>query len=166
MNKNTKIRFGFILTLVPIIPLFIWLLLYERHWDGIQPWTFSIDVRDEITLDPIPRAIVQIYVENEYAFGEIEAFYVEEPYKKIITDDYGKCDLSATFNAYGTDAFMKKERYISFLHRNIRVDAPGYKTYAAPLKEHIETPLPLGWSNPYVGNNAPIKILMEKGNET
>jgi hypothetical protein len=109
------------------------------HWDGYCDWTFKVTVYDQDTLAPIANAAVSIIVKNETPFGDIESFVQEKEPKKCITNLKGECELTMRFNTYGTRSLLKSDAFINFRHRNLVVEAEGYRTLNVPLKTFIET---------------------------
>jgi hypothetical protein len=93
-------------------------------------------VLDQETKSPVPNAIVRVIVKNEDSFGEIESFVPPEP-KTCTTDPAGECDLTVDFNTYGTQSARNSEAYINFRHRNLLVEARGYRPLNVPLKTLI-----------------------------
>jgi hypothetical protein len=110
-------------------------------WDGCTDWTFRVSVYDQDTMTPVPNAIISIIVKNEDSFGDIESFIKCE--NKCVTDLDGFCDLTGKFSTYGIDSTSGSEAYVNFKHRNLFVDAKGYKPLNVPLKTFIDTPYKL-----------------------
>lgn len=89
---------------------------------------------------PITNAGVSIIVKNETPFGDIESFVQEKEPKECITNVKGECKLKMMFNASGTRSLWKSDAFVNFRHRNLVVEAEGYRTLNVPLKTLIETP--------------------------
>jgi len=118
-------------------------LFYVTHWDGCSEWTFRVHVYDQHTMSPIPNAVVSVIVKNETPWGEVESFVQEKESNKCLTNAEGVCNITTIFNTYGNKSIFKSEAYINFRHRNLLVQAEGYRSLDVPLKTFIKTPLEL-----------------------
>ncbi len=112
-------------------------------WDGSTEWTFKVGVYDRATMAPVPNADVSIIVKNEDSFGNIESFVQEKEPKKCMTNSEGVCELTMKFNTYGHESFWKSDAFVNFRHRNLVVQAKGYRSLNLPLKTFIKTPYEL-----------------------
>lgn len=112
-------------------------------WDGSTDWTFRVGVYDQATTAPVANADVSIIVKNEDSFGNIESFVQEKEPKKCTTNSEGVCELTMKFNTYGHRSFWKSDAFVNFLHRNLVVEAKGYRPLNLPLKTFIKTPYEL-----------------------
>lgn len=119
-------------------------------WDGFTNWTFRVGVYDQATTALVPNADVSIIVKNEDSFGDIESFVQEKEPKKCTTNSEGVCELRMKFNTYGHRSFWKSDAFVNFRHRNLVVEAKGYRPLNLPLKTFIKTPYEL----PFKANGA------------
>jgi len=83
--------------------------------------------------------VVSVILKNETPWEKFESFVQEKESNRCPRNAGGVCNITTIFETYGNKSIFKSEAYINFRHRNLLVQAEGYRSLDVPLKTFTKT---------------------------